>query len=93
MQSLDRPDPSEGGLSDEQSLSSKTKPTLSRSPEPDSFLHSDPDVSPENNKDAGDTHLTGVRLYTIFAAVMFSTFLMALNGSIVSTASITYVYL
>ncbi|GAD92709.1 MFS multidrug transporter, putative [Paecilomyces variotii No. 5] len=36
--------------------------------------------------DDGNSTLTGIRLYALFAAVFFSTFLMALNGSIISTA-------
>ncbi|KAJ9297656.1 hypothetical protein DTO271G3_4431 [Paecilomyces variotii] len=81
------PDASGGSLGDEQCLSSKVKSTMSKSPEgPDTVSHARSVDIQGDAPTVDHTHLTGIKLYVLFAAVLFSTFLMALNGSIVSTA-------
>ncbi|KAJ9272326.1 hypothetical protein DTO212C5_1511 [Paecilomyces variotii] len=81
------PDASGGSLGDEQFLSSKSKSAMSKSPEgPNTVSHTrSVDIQPDVPS-VDHTRLTGIKLYILFAAVLFSTFLMALNGSIVSTA-------
>ncbi|KAJ9195498.1 hypothetical protein DTO164E3_6811 [Paecilomyces variotii] len=81
------PDASGGSLGDEQCLSSKSKSTKSKSPDgPNTVSHARSVDIQRDVPSVDHTRLTGIKLYILFAAVLFSTFLMALNGSIVSTA-------
>ncbi|KAJ9249768.1 hypothetical protein DTO207G8_6555 [Paecilomyces variotii] len=81
------PDASGGSLGDEQCLSSKSKSTMPKSPDgPNTVSHARSVDIQRDVPSVDHTRLTGIKLYILFAAVLFSTFLMALNGSIVSTA-------
>ncbi|KAJ9350233.1 hypothetical protein DTO282F9_6447 [Paecilomyces variotii] len=81
------PDASGGSLGDEQCLSSKSKSAMSKYPEgPNTVSHARSVDIQRDVPGVDHTRLTGIKLYILFAAVLFSTFLMALNGSIVSTA-------
>lgn len=85
------PDASGGSLGDEQCLSSKSKSAMSKYPEgPNTVSHARSVDIQRDVPGVDHTRLTGIKLYILFAAVLFSTFLMALNGSIVSTVRPIY---